>query len=61
MKFNSLYDAGPEVSPEDFLCLHRNENLFVGEDWTVDVAREVVSKAHIAAYPEDCRRFGIKE
>jgi histidinol-phosphate aminotransferase len=48
----STYDPGVQVSGENILCLHRNENLFVGRDWTVETAREIVADAAIAEYPE---------
>jgi histidinol-phosphate aminotransferase len=50
--FASSYDGGVEANPDDILCLHRNENLFVGRDWTVDAAQQMVASAHIASYPE---------
>lgn len=50
--FSSSYDPGVEAGPDDVLSLHRNENLFVGRDWTVDAARELVERAHIANYPD---------
>ena len=40
MEFSSTYDAGPDVAGGEVLCLHRNENLFVGRDWSVEAARE---------------------
>lgn len=50
--FKSTYDAGPDVSSADILALHRNENLFVGPDWTMDTAREVVARSGISVYPD---------
>jgi histidinol-phosphate aminotransferase len=34
------------------LTLHRNENLFVGTDWTLETAREVVARSGISVYPD---------
>lgn len=51
-KFESTYDAGIETSGEDWLHLHRNENLFINDDWTVETAKEMIEMAHIDMYPE---------
>lgn len=67
--FSSTYDGGVEANPDDDLCLHRNENLFVGREWTVDAAQQMVASAHIASYPEMtslvlrealARHYGVK-
>ena len=50
--FKSTYDPGVQVSMDDVLCLHRNENLLVGRDWTVDAARDLVEQAAISSYPD---------
>jgi histidinol-phosphate aminotransferase len=50
--FDAKYDAGPDVSSADVLTLHRNENLFVGTDWTLETAREVVARSGISVYPD---------
>ena len=50
--FSSTYDPGVETGPDDVLALHRNENLFVGREWTVDAARELVERAAISSYPD---------
>ena len=51
-EFGAKYDPGVEVEGDDVLCLHRNENLFVGREWTVDTARSLVEKAAISSYPD---------
>ena len=51
-EFGSSYDPGVQVDSDDMLSLHRNENLFVGRDWTVDAAQQLVEHAHISSYPE---------
>jgi len=51
-KFSSTYDPGVEAGPDDVLSLHRNENLFVGREWSVDRARELVEQAAISSYPD---------
>ena len=51
-KIVATYDAGIQISGEDWLNLHRNENLFVGPDWTVDTASQWVQKASISSYPD---------
>jgi histidinol-phosphate aminotransferase len=51
-EFASKYDPGVQVGAEEALCLHRNENLFVGTDWTVDTARRLVERAGVGSYPD---------
>ncbi len=46
------YDPGPHEAGGDYLCLHRNENLFVPRDWTVEAARAGVAEARISSYPD---------
>lgn len=50
-KFTAKYDPGKEISGDDWLTLHRNENLFVGREWTVEAAQHLIAKADLAAYP----------
>ena len=50
--FKSTYDPGVQVSMDDVLCLHRNENLLVGREWAVDAARDLVEQAAISSYPD---------
>lgn len=50
--FDSTYDPGVEVSGEDVLSLHRNENLFVGPEWSIETARRLVPAAGISSYPD---------
>ncbi len=51
-EFSAKYDPGVQVKSDSVLCLHRNENRFVGPDWTVEAARALVEKAAIASYPD---------
>lgn len=51
-EFSSSYDPGVQVSADDTLCLHRNENLLVGADWAIDAAREAIPRAAISSYPD---------
>ena len=46
------YDAGLQEGKDDYLCLHRNENLFVGRDWTVDQAGAVAGEIGVQTYPD---------
>jgi histidinol-phosphate aminotransferase len=47
------YDPGPHPTSSDkYLCLHRNENLFVTTRWTVDAVREAIGTLDIRAYPD---------
>ena len=50
-KIVTKYDPGAEISGEGWLCLHRNENLFVSRDWTIDTAKKLVQEAAISTYP----------
>lgn len=50
--FAASYDPGVQVSADDTLCLHRNENLLVTSDWSIDAAREAIPQAAISAYPD---------
>jgi histidinol-phosphate aminotransferase len=51
-EFSHSYDPGVQASADDTLCLHRNENLLVGSEWSVDAAREAIPRAAISAYPD---------
>ena len=51
-EFSSAYDPGVQVSGDDVLSLHRNENLFIGPEWTVATAQRLVEQAAISSYPE---------
>ena len=51
-EFSSAYDPGVQVSGDDVLSLHRNENLFIGPEWTVATAQRFVEQAAISSYPE---------
>ncbi len=46
------YDAGIQHGKERLLCLHRNENLFVGPDWIVERARDVAASIDVRSYPD---------
>lgn len=46
------YDAGIQHGKERLLCLHRNENLFVGADWIVERARAVAADIDVRSYPD---------
>lgn len=50
--FSARYDPGVQVSGGDVLSLHRNENLFVGPDWTVQAASDLAARARVATYPD---------
>ncbi len=58
------YDPGTEVHGDGWVSLHRNENLFVGPEWTVEAARKLVEQAEIATYPgpaSDTLRIALAE
>ena len=46
------YDPGLQVNEDECLCLHRNENLFVTDEWTVGAARDLAAESAIATYPD---------
>jgi len=50
--FRSTYDPGVEVAGREVLCLHRNENLFVGPEWSIETARRLVPEAAVSSYPD---------
>ncbi|MCG3119023.1 MAG: Histidinol-phosphate aminotransferase [bacterium] len=50
-KFAAKYNPGAEIHGEDWLHLHRNENLLIGTEWTVDAARQLIAQAALASYP----------
>ena len=52
-QFSSRDDPGVQVTgDDDVLSLHRNENLFVDREWTVETAQRLVEQAAISTYPE---------
>ncbi len=55
-EFSAKYDPGVEVKGDEVLCLHRNENLFVGPEWTVDTAQRLVAQAAVSSYPDATSR-----
>jgi histidinol-phosphate aminotransferase len=57
-KATAKYDPGAQRYDDDWLCLHRNENLFVGRDWTVETASRMVETASISLFPDStCRKL----
>jgi len=58
------YDPGSEIHGDGWVPLHRNENLFVGPEWTVEAARQLVDRAEISTYPgpgSDALRSALAE
>ncbi len=51
-KDKARYDAGAQVTREDFICLHRNENLFAGEVWTEQRIADALRGISLDAYPD---------
>ena len=50
------YDSGAEIRDKEWLCLHRNENLFSNQDWFVKIAIKTLSGANLSYYPDStCR------
>ena len=63
-KFAAKYNPGAELKGEGWLHLHRNENLFIGADWTVEAAQKLAPPAAIASYPNansDALRAALAE
>ena len=52
MSFGASYDPGVEVGGGQVLSLHRNENLFVGPEWSIETARRLVPAAGVSSYPD---------
>jgi|GEM_PF-1633384 len=46
------YNPGVQIGGDDWLTLHRNENLFAGSDWTVDAASRLLREVNISSYPD---------
>jgi len=46
------YDAGAQVTREDFICLHRNENLFASDVWTEERVADALRGVSLDAYPD---------
>lgn len=49
----SIYDPGQHPSPHtDYLCLHRNENLFAEHLWTDSAMRDAMAGVQLGTYPD---------
>ena len=46
------YDAGVQLSGKDWLCLHRNENLFVDPNWAIELTKNMAHRFSISLYPD---------
>ena len=46
------YDAGVQLSGKDWLCLHRNENLFVDPSWAIELTKNMAHRFSMALYPD---------
>jgi histidinol-phosphate aminotransferase len=58
------YDPGAEINGNNWLHLHRNENLLIDSDWMIEAAQRLVEKAAIASYPNansDALRAALAE
>lgn len=51
-RLKAQYDPGLEVGGKAVLCLHRNENLFVTEEWMRDFVARVARDVDTLKYPE---------
>lgn len=63
-KFVAKYNPGAELRGEGWTHLHRNENLLIGSDWTVEAAQKLAAQAAIASYPNansDALRAALAE
>ena len=49
---SAKYDPGTHVTKEDFICLHRNENLFATTAWDGDRVAEVLRGISLETYPD---------
>jgi histidinol-phosphate aminotransferase len=46
------YDPGPHATGERWLCLHRNENLFVDREWYEQALSRVAKRHPMSVYPD---------
>ncbi len=46
------YDAGAQVGGKGWLCLHRNENLFIDPDWEIEFTAKALHQVSISSYPD---------
>jgi len=63
-KFTAKYNPGAELKGDDWLHLHRNENLLIDSHWTVEAAQKLAAPAAIASYPNansDALRAALAE
>lgn len=51
-KSASKYDAGAQLSGKDWLCLHRNENLFVDPGWAMALTQDMAHRFSVTSYPD---------
>src|SRR5688500_12035511 len=48
----ATYDPGRHAAGGGWLCLHRNENLFVDQGWAAEVVARLVAAGGVSAYPD---------
>jgi len=63
-KIAAKYNPGAELHGSGWLHLHRNENLLIGPEWTVEAAQKLLPAAALAAYPNansDALRAALAE
>jgi histidinol-phosphate aminotransferase len=58
---NAPYDPGLEVTEDQWLRLHRNENHFIDKKWLAKLAKNVVTSLSLTSYPDSsCTRLRKK-
>src|SRR5271157_4212459 len=58
---NAAYDPGLEVTEDQWLRLHRNENQFIDKKWLAKLARTVLNSSTLTSYPDSsCTRVRKK-
>lgn len=58
---NTSYDPGLEVTEDQWLRLHRNENLFIDKELLTKLAKDVIGTLNLTHYPDSsCNRLRKK-
>ena len=52
MKSDAKYDPGIQVSEDDCLCLHRNENLYIDRSFIASIAQQSLGDLSMPTYPD---------
>jgi histidinol-phosphate aminotransferase len=54
------YKPGIQTAGDGWLRLHRNENLFIEQDWSIAAASSLIEQASLSLYPDpDCTQLRL--